>query len=401
MVKILHFHYKAADASGKILTGRMTGNTREEVISDLRNKGLLPIRIKEVGESKGFFVLRRFKKEDLLTFTQQLAGLLESGIQLSKAMEILVNLLAENPLGPVIKDIHLLMHEGASFSQALENKKEVFDPLYINLVKVGEAGGLLPQVMKRLSVALESEINLKNNIISNFTYPGMVFALSIVATIFLLWKVVPQFEMLFAKAGGELPLVTQIVLSLSRGLSKFILLFLAFLIIAVVITVRYFSTPQGRLAWDRFWLQAPLFGVIVLGLNMAEFARNLGLLLKSGVPLLEGLSLLKRTIKNQVLAGIMVEAESEVRKGGSLALFLSRQKEIPFLVTQMVGVGEEAGNLADMCEHLGRLYEAEAKRRVERLLALLGPVLVLFLTGIIFFIALAVILPVMSFNIGM
>ena len=129
---------------------------------------------------------------------------------------------------------------------------------------------------------------------------------------------------------------------------------------------------------------------------MAEFARNLGMLLKSGVPLLEGLGLLKKTIKNQVLAGIMADAEAEVRKGGSFARFLSRQEQIPFLVTQMVGVGEEAGNLDEMCEHLGRLYEADAKRRVERLLALLGPVLVLVLTGIIF-IALAVILPVMSF----
>ena len=399
MIIILQFYYKAAEASGKIRTGRLTGNTRDEVILELKKKGLLPIRVKEIRDGQGFFVLRRFKKENLLAFTQQLTGLLESGIQLNKSMEILVNLLAENPLGPVIKEVHVLMHEGASFSQALERKKEVFGPLYINLVKVGEAGGLLPQVMKRLSLALESEINLKNNIVSNFTYPGMVLALSIVATIFLLWKVVPQFELLFAKAGGELPLITQVVLNLSQGLSRFGLFFLAVILIAVIAIRRYFLTPQGRLAWDKFWLRAPLFGVIVLRLNMAEFARNLGMLLKSGVPLLEGLGLLKKTIKNQVLAGIMADAEAEVRKGGSFARFLSRQEQIPFLVTQMVGVGEEAGNLDDMCEHLGRLYEADAKRRVERLLALLGPVLVLVLTGIIFFIALAVILPVMSFNI--
>lgn len=399
MIIILQFYYKAAEASGKIRTGRLTGNTRDEVILELKKKGLLPIRVKEIRDGQGFFVLRRFKKENLLAFTQQLTGLLESGIQLNKSMEILVNLLAENPLGPVIKEVHVLMHEGASFSQALERKKEVFGPLYINLVKVGEAGGLLPQVMKRLSLALESEINLKNNIVSNFTYPGMVLALSIVATIFLLWKVVPQFELLFAKAGGELPLITQVVLNLSQGLSRFGLFFLAVILIAVIAIRRYFLTPQGRLAWDKFWLRAPLFGVIVLRLNMAEFARNLGMLLKSGVPLLEGLGLLKKTIKNQVLAGIMADAEAEVRKGGSFARFLSRREQIPFLVTQMVGVGEEAGNLDDMCEHLGRLYEADAKRRVERLLALLGPVLVLVLTGIIFFIALAVILPVMSFNI--
>ncbi|HHU51805.1 MAG TPA: hypothetical protein GXZ36_08310 [Firmicutes bacterium] len=399
MIIILQFYYKAAEGSGKIRTGRLTGNTRDEVILELKKKGLLPIRVKEIRGGQGFFDLRRFKKEDLLAFTQQLTGLLESGIQLNKAMEILVNLLAENPLGPVIKEVHRLMHEGASFSQALERKKEVFDPLYINLVKVGEAGGLLPQVMKRLSLALEAEINLKNNIVSNLTYPGMVLALSMVSTIFLLWKVVPQFELLFAKAGGELPLITQVVLNFSRGLSRFGLFLLAVILIAVFASRHYLLTPQGRLAWDRFWLRAPLFGVIVLRLNMAEFARNLGMLLKSGVPLLEGLGLLKKTIKNQVLAGIMADAEAEVRKGGSFARFLSRQEQIPFLVTQMVGVGEEAGNLDEMCEHLGRLYEADAKRRVERLLALLGPVLVLVLTGIIFFIALAVILPVMSFNI--
>ena len=149
MIIILQFYYKAAEGSGKIRTGRLTGNTRDEVILELKKKGLLPIRVKEIRGGQGFFDLRRFKKEDLLAFTQQLTGLLESGIQLNKAMEILVNLLAENPLGPVIKEVHRLMHEGASFSQALERKR-VFDPLYINLVKVGEAVGCF-QVMKRLS----------------------------------------------------------------------------------------------------------------------------------------------------------------------------------------------------------------------------------------------------------
>lgn len=216
MGRILQFYYKAADQAGKIHTGRIKGKSREEVLLELKSKGFFPIRVKEIALEtafhKGFIglKLKPFKREDLLVFTQQLAGLLASGMQLTKAMEILVNLLADNPLGPVVKDVHLSIHEGASFSQALESKKEVFDPLYINLVKVGEASAALPQVTKRIADSLESEIDLKNNIISNLTYPGMVFTLSIAATVFLLWKVVPQFELLFAKTGGELPLITQI-----------------------------------------------------------------------------------------------------------------------------------------------------------------------------------------------
>jgi len=166
----------------------------------------------------------------------------------------------------------------------------------------------------------------------------------------------------------------------------------------VVAVFLYFHSERGKWAWSRWVLRLPLLGPVVLQLNIAGFCRMLGMMLKSGVALLDGLALLKTTIGNKVLARIIAQAESEVRKGGTLARFFAGQEEIPFLVTQMAGVGEEAGNLDEMLEKIARLYEEDTRRKIENLISLVGPVLILILTGVVFLIALAVLLPVMQID---
>lgn len=394
----MRFFYKAVDAAGTVRSGYRTGESREAILRLLREEGLYPFEVRAAG-GKVFSFRRRVGKKELLAFTQQLSGLLDSGMQLSKAMEIITRLLEKSAIGPVVRDIHRLVQEGASFSRALETHKEVFGPLYINLVRAGENSGLVAPVLDRLARSLEDEIKLKADILAQVLYPSLVTTVSVVAVFVLLRYVVPRFEAFFLRF-TELPLITRVMLALSHGLTRYGLFILVFLLGVAVAGLLYFLSERGKMAWSRWVLRLPLLGPVILQLNIAGFCRMLGLMLKSGVTLLDGLALLKTTISNKVLARILAQAEEEVRKGGTLARFFAGQEAIPFLVTQMTGVGEEAGNLDDMLEKIARFYEQDTRRKIEGLISLLGPVLILILTGVVFLIALAVFLPVMQIDFG-
>lgn len=396
----MRFFYKAVDAAGTVRSGYRTGENREEVFSLLKEEGFYPLEVKTAREKTFSLHRRRVSQKELLVFTQQLSGLLGSGLQLSRSMEVMTRLLEKTAIGPIIQDIHRLVQEGASFSRALETHREVFDPLYINLVRAGENSGLLAAVLDKLARSLEDEIKLKSDILSQVLYPSLVTGVSVAATIILLWFVVPRFEGLFLRLGQELPLVTKVILALSRGLTRYGLFLCFFLLGAVVFVFLYLRTEEGKLAWSRWVLHLPLLGPVIMQLNIANFSRMLGMMLKSGVALLDGLSLLKTTLSNKVLARIIAQAENEVRKGGTLARFFAGQEDIPFLVAQMTGVGEEAGNLDDMLENIARFYEQDTKRKIDGLISLLGPVLILILTGVVFLIALAVLLPIMKIDIN-
>lgn len=393
------FTYKAADATGNIHTGRRTAGSREEILHALKADGFFPLEITEAREKDSLSRRRRVAKKDLLVFTRQIAGLLEAGMQLDRSIQITAQLLKNTAMGPVAIELQRLMQEGASFSQALESHKEMFGSLYVNLVRGGENGGLLPQVMTRLADSLENEIKLKGDIFSSVLYPALITMVSIGATIILLQVVVPRFEDLFLRMGQDLPLLTRLVLDFKNKLTRYGPFLLAAVFAGGILFFQYLRTENGKLNWHKFCLHLPLLGPVILQLNIAAFARMLGLMLKSGVSLLDGLSLLKNTLANKFLAGIIARAETEVRKGGALGRFFSTQNELPLLLAQMTGVGEEGGNLDEMLNNLARLYEREARQKIENLIALLGPLLILVLTGIIFLIALAVLLPIMSINI--
>lgn len=393
------FLYKAADATGKIHTGQRAAGSREELLRALKDDGFFPLEVTEVEEKKVRPRQRRIAKKDLLVFTRQLAGLLEAGMQLDRSLQITARLLEKTAMGAVTLELQRLMQEGASFSQALESHEEIFGPLYINLVRGGESSGLLPHVMTRLADSLEKEIKLKGDIFSSLLYPALVTMASIVATIILLQVVVPRFEELFLRMGQDLPLLTRLVLNFRSKTVRYGPFLLMAVFAGGIFFFQYLRTENGKLTWDRFCLRLPLLGPILLQLNIAAFARMLGLMLQSGVSLLDSLSLLKNTITNKFLARTIAQAEIEVRKGGTLGRFFATQNELPLLLAQMTGVGEEGGNLDEMLLNLARLYEREARQKIENLIALLGPLLILALTGIIFLIALAVLLPIMSINI--
>ena len=388
------YSYKAADLSGAFHTGIRTGS-KEEIIRELREEGLFLLKITKVKDKRSFLT-KRIKKSEIMAFTRQLAELLNSGLQIDQALGLTAELLGKTNLAQIVQGIKKKVQEGTSFSQALENYEPIFGNIYINLVRVGEKAGLLPQILKRLASTLEEEIELKREITSSLIYPTLVTLVSFIATFVMLRVVVPSFAELFTRSGQELPTITRFILSFSKKMPYF---GQAFIILCIGFGLWFFTSYQskaGKLAWDRFRFTLPLIGPLSLRLNLARFARTLSLMLQSGVQLLEGLSILKGTMTNMVLTDLLAEAEMEVRKGGSLARCFAKHQELPILVRQMVGVGEEAGNLDQMLAHLARFYEQETRAEIKNLVSLLGPILILMLTGLVFLIAIAVLLPIIN-----
>ncbi|HBT17553.1 MAG TPA: hypothetical protein DEB05_11440 [Firmicutes bacterium] len=388
------YFFKAADLSGAIHSGQRTGGNKEDVIQELRDEGLFLLTITESKNKKP--VNKKVKKTEIMVFTRQLAGLLSSGLQIDQAMGLVAELLSKTYLAQVALDLKKMVQEGTSFSQALEHYEGLFGKIYINLVKAGEKSGLLSQILQQLASTLEEEIELQRELINSLIYPALVTLVSGIATFVMLRVVVPSFADLFIRSGQELPTLTRLILGFSKNIPYLGL----FLILAIIGFTFWFvlglQSKAGRMAWDRFQLSLPLIGPLRLRLNMASFARMLSLMLQSGVQLLEGISILKGTMTNMVLTDLLDQAEMEVRKGGSLTHCFAQHQDVPVLVKQMVGIGEETGNLDEMLAHLAHFYEMETRSEIKNLLSLLGPILILFLTGLVFLIAVAVLLPIIN-----
>ena len=389
------FSYKAADLSGAIYTGIRSGESEEEVIQALQAEGLFLLKISE-SKRRQWMLAKKIKKTELMAFTRQMSGLLGSGLQIDQAISLVTTLLGKTRLARIAWDLKKMVQEGAAFSQALERYEDVFGQLYISLVRAGEKVGLLPDVLKRLATTLEEENQLKQELTNSLIYPVLVTVVSGIATFVMLRLVVPSFSELFIRSGQELPLLTRLVLAFSNLLPYLSLFMIA---VGFGFALWFASGKQStsvRLAWDHFQLSIPVIGSLRLRLSLARFAQMLSLLLRSGVQLVEGISILKGVMGNQFLAELLNEAELEVRKGGSLARSFGRQVKVPVLVKQMIAIGEEAGNLDEMLAHLAHFYEQEIRAELKNLTALLGPVLILLLTGMVFIIVVAVLLPIIN-----
>ena len=389
------FSYQAADRSGKIQTGTRSGESKADVIRELKAEGLFIIKIYEKKEHMTL-IGKKVKKTELMAFTRQLAGLLGSGLQIDQAISLVATILGKTRLAQIAFDLKKMVQEGASFSQALERYEAVFGRFYVTLVKAGEKIGLLPEVLKRLSTSLEEEHELKSELTNSLIYPVLVTLVSAIATFVMIRVVVPSFAQLFARSGQELPRITRLVLVLSDILPYLSL----FIIMGVVGFIFWYcsglQSTKAKMVWDRFQLAIPVVGSIRLRLGIARFARMLSLLLQSGVQLVEGMAILQGVLDNLVLSELLHEAELEVRKGGSLARCFGRQAQWPALVKQMVMIGEEAGNLDEMLAHLAHFYEQETRSELKNLMALLGPVLILILTGLVFLIIVAILFPIIN-----
>jgi type II secretion system protein F len=396
------FTYRAADRQGQTIDGVMEAPDMRGVIERLQRDAYFPIRVvpqNEVRSALGFSWPRRGRvsRSDVLTFTHQLATLVEAGLPLDRALVILEDLAPNARLRAIVSDLLKSVRSGNSLAEAMaKHQPRPFSRLAVNMVRAGEKGGVLEATLKRLAELLEETQEFRETVVSAMIYPLLLTSVGGAAVVFLLTFVIPRFVDIFKDLGQSLPLPTQILLAVSGAVQQY-WWFIAVLVLSGVLAVRMaLGSEAGRWQWDRMLLRLPLLGEVVLKTETARFARVLGTLLKSGVPVLTALGVVRELAGNQVLGRAIERVSEGVRRGAGIAGPLGESQAFPAMAAHMVRVGEETGRLEEMLLKLATDFESEVRRLVKRLMGLLEPGIILVMGLIVGFIVVALLMAIFS-----
>lgn len=394
------FGYKVRSPQGNVLTGTIEAGEQRMVVDRLRHQRFIVLEIGEIKKSASKdlldsinFLKKRVKQKDLVLFSRQLSTLIGAGVPIVQGLTILVEQI-ENPVfKKVITSVREDIESGTSITEALNRHPTVFSELYVNMVKAGELGGILDIILERLSAYQESAAALRGKIRAAMIYPAVIALVAGGVTTFLMVVVVPMFVKIFQQVGAELPLPTQILLMLSNFLKRY-LVFLIIGLIAFIVGLRqYYKTEAGSMYIDTLLLRIPLFGPLLRKVAVAKFTRTFGTLVKSGVPILQALDTVARTSGNRVVEKAVLQAKDAIREGERISDPLKASGVFPPMVTQMISVGEETGNLDAMLSKIAEFYEQEVDAAVSGLTSLIEPVVVVFMGVIIGAIAVAMYMP--------
>jgi general secretion pathway protein F len=388
------FSYRATTRDGTIVEGAVDAPDEGAAVERVRNTGVIPIKITAPRDSVRRTFTLKSSKGDLLTFTTELSALLGAGLPLDRSLNILSDISESKEMKSIIQSILKSIREGSSFSDALLGQPRVFPKIYVNMIRAGEAGGVLDVVLDKLNDFLETSKELKDHIFSAMIYPAILSATGGISIIILLTYVLPKFSVIFAEIGSALPLPTQIVLALSNFLKTFWWAALLLLIGVWFILRAYVKSPAGRYRWDSFKLK--LLGEVITKIETARFSRTLGTLLKSGVPLLQALSNAKDVISNQVIASAIDKVSKGAKEGKGIAVPLSDAAVFPPLALSMIKVGEETGQLDTMLMKVASTYERSLRLAVKRFVGFLEPAMILGMGLIIGFIVVSMLMAIFS-----
>jgi len=397
------FEYKAVAPSGETVQGTMEAASMELVILKLQEAGNIPLHAKESGT--GVFGLsalrlgrRGMNSREVGEFTQQLSTLLVAGLPLDRSLQVMLELSENERVKRTVAEIRDRVREGGSLSDALEEQHGAFNRLFVNMVRAGEVGGTLDVTLLRLTDYLERSADLKDSVISALIYPALLLVLAAGSLILLLVYVIPQFTPIFEELGGDLPLITRMVLGVGSVLQNF---WWAIILVTVFIVVQFrrmLADADKRFAWDTRVLNMKWVGDLVSKIEIARLSRTLGTLLTNGVPLLGALSIARNVLSNTVLRKEVSDATREVKTGGGLAHNLAKGGYFPRLALQMISVGEETGKLDEMLLKVSDTYDIEVRKTIERLLSIFTPVVTLLLALMIGTIVMSVLVAILSIN---
>src|SRR5215213_7485225 len=391
------YTYRALDQQGEIIQDKTEGSATMAVAHELRQQGLLVIDVKEQSAAQKDILapLTRIKLGDLVIFSRQLATMINAGLPIVRALYVL----SEQTENPKLKDVVVAMRKdveaGLSLSEALETHPEVFSRLYTEMVKAGEVGGILDGVLLRLADQLERDQDLRRKVRSAMTYPIVVLAFAILAASFMLIFIVPVFAGLFQDLGGTLPLPTRVCMLLSNILTSFwgILVYAA-MAAGVYLFFRWKKTEQGRKVWGRAVLRIPAkIGDVVHKAVLARFARTLGTLSAAGVPILQALEITATSSGNWVIENALLKSRDASREGIPIYKPLEAEPAFPPMVTRMIAVGEETGDVDGMLTKIADFYESEVDAAVKALTSIIEPLMIVVVGGIVGGIIIALYLP--------
>jgi general secretion pathway protein F len=400
------FQYRAADHAGKVVEGVMEADAEQSVIMRLRDMGCVPLRIampseRAVGAARQqvpLFSKRKVNQQLLLQFTRELATLLAAGLPLDRSLSILGGLAEGGELNKVLQSLVEAVRAGKSLAISMSEHPEVFPRIYVNMIRAGEAGGILEGVLRYLTEYLESTVALKEDIKSALIYPTLLATAAGISLIILFVFVIPKFAGIFRDNSKALPWITKVVIGFSEFLAQYGWIALLVILAAVAGGIFYVRNPEGKAEWDRLSLRAPLFGDLVRKFETARFSRTLAALLKGGVPMLEALGTVQGVLSNRLLSRAIGQVQVRVREGKGMARPLSESGLFPPLALNMIAVGEETGRLDGMLSEVANYYDQEVKRTTKRLTALLEPILILGMGLIIGIIVISMLLAIFSIN---
>jgi len=380
------FAYKAVGTDGEVVEGEVEAVSRQALIDRLHAQGQVPIRAQEVRGAAGrvlsFKLLRErrhLRRSDVTLLTRELATLLSAGLPLDRALSVLGDLSSAAPVRAVVVEVRDRVRGGAALAEALDAHPKVFPNFYVGMVRAGEAGGTLEEVLGRLADGLERAEALRENLRSALRYPAMVVIMAIVSLVVLMTLVIPEFRPMFEDAGAALPLSTSVIIAVSDVLRDYWWLLLGLCLALALLVRQHNRTAAGRLRWDSWWSRAPLFGELIRKVEIARFARTLGTLLANGVSVLNALSMTTEVLGNRAVAQAIGRTQGRLAKGEGLSGPLAESGVVPGLALQLIQVGEETGQLEPMLLRIADIYDEEVKRSVERLLSILVPLMTIAL----------------------
>jgi type IV pilus assembly protein PilC len=388
------FVWKGRSLAGEVQSGEVSFGRQEEALEFLRKKRIVVSSLRE--KPRGL-ALPQFGggvgTKDLAIFTRQFATMIAAGLPLVQCLDILAKQTSNPRFAKAIGEVTRDVEAGSTLADALGKHKSIFDDLFRNMVAAGEAGGILDDILARLATYIEKADALKRKVQGAMVYPAVVLSVCIGASVFMLIFIIPTFAKMFMDFGGDLPLPTKIVLSLSNILQSFWWVGAGAIVAAVVAVKRYYKTDVGEKHIDGLMLRIPALGDVLLKGSVARFTRTLGTLISSGVPILSGLEITARTSGNRILSDAIMSARTSIREGETVAGPLKESGVFPPMVVQMISVGEQTGALDEMLTKIATFYEAEVDQAVDNLTSIIEPVMIVVMGGIVGGMVVAMYLP--------
>jgi type IV pilus assembly protein PilC len=386
------FTYTARSAGGELKTATMEAPSREDVVAQLRRQRM---NVVKVDEDKAKPKARGgVKMRDIVIFTRQFSTMINSGLPLVQALDILAKQTENKVLQEVTRNVVFDVESGHTVADALGKHPKAFNDLYVNMVAAGEAGGILDTILMRLAVFMEKNDALVRKVKGAMIYPGVIMSVAGIAITVLLAFVIPTFEHMFAEVGLALPLPTRIVITMSKILLGYWWLMLACIVGGGFALKKYYATSDGKLVCDRLLLQVPVLGDVLKKGAVSRFTRTLGTLISSGVSILDGLEITAKTSGNRVIQDAIMESRASIAGGDTIAGPLQRSAVFPPMVISMIAVGEQTGGLDEMLSKIADFYDEEVDAAVSGLLAVLEPIMIVFLGVVVGGMVIAMYLPI-------
>lgn len=370
--------WKGRAAGGALQSGEIEAEGRQEALGQLRRQRIITNELREKKKKSAGFSLsigKAIKGKDLAIFTRQFSTMVNAGLPLVHCLDILSKQTEKPAFREVISEVMRSVQAGSTLAEALGKKKEAFNSLYVSMVDAGECGGILDDILMRLAQYIEKAEALKRKVKGALTYPLIVFGVAVTATVFMLLFIIPVFAKIFEDFGGQLPGLTQMVVNLSDFLKSSWWVLTGVTVAGVMAFKRYYRTLGGQRRIDGFLLKAPIVGDLVRKASIARFARTLGTLISSGVPILTGLDITARTAGNKVIEEAIMATKGSIREGETIAAPLRASKVFPPMVVQMIAVGEETGALDKMLDKIAGFYDEEVNTSVETLTSVIEPIM--------------------------